>query len=184
MHSGHFDAFARSLGGSTRRSLVGLALGGILAAVTRSSAAGQSTPVADATPGTSSTPPTPVFICDNPDTTGLQDRVPGELVASEEIKPTDDPTFPQGARAWQVLYVSTGRDNTERALVCGVVVAPDSLERIFTRSDGVTAGRVIAWCHGTLGMVQRCQPSAQPAAEVWGGDTLRVQYHFLERQRR
>ena len=169
MHSARFDALTRSLGDSTRRSLFGVALGGVFAAVTRSGASGQSTPVAAATAATSSTPSAPMSICDSPDTTDLQSRLPGELVASQEITPTDDPTFPPSARAWRVLYVSTGRDNTERTLVCGVVVAPDSAEHIVTQTvDGVSTGQVVAWCHGTLGMVHRCQPSAQPASEIWG----------------
>ncbi|HEU5433049.1 MAG TPA: hypothetical protein VFU81_15385, partial [Thermomicrobiales bacterium] len=29
-------------------------------------------------------------------------------------------------------------------------------------------GRVVAWAHGTLGLVRRCQPSVQPALEIWG----------------
>lgn len=169
MHAAHFDTLARSLGSSTRRSLVGIGLGGLFATITRHSAQGQATSEPPPTPSTGASPVARATICDNPDATGLQSRMPGELVASEEITASDDPTFPRGARAWRVLYVSTGRDNTERTLVCGVVVAPESLERIATQTvAGKRTGRVVAWCHGTLGMVHRCQPSAQPAAEIWG----------------
>src|SRR3954471_17304405 len=105
MQSDHFDALARSLGSGTRRTLVGMALGGLFTTGMRLSATAQATPGATTTPATSSTPSARVTICDNPDITGLQSRSPGELVASEEITPTEDPTFPQGARAWRVLYV-------------------------------------------------------------------------------
>jgi hypothetical protein len=163
MRSDRLDALTRSLGGGSRRSLLGLTLGGLVGLLARRGVAGQSTPEATATPSARAT------VCDNPDMAGLQSRAPGELVAFEEITALDDPAFPRGARAWRVLYVSTGRDNTERTLVCGIVVAPESTERIFAQTAGdANGGRIVAWCHGTLGMVHRCQPSVQPASGVWG----------------
>ena len=164
MDAARFDDLARSFAAVSRRSLVGGALGGIAGASLGRTKAEQATPAVEATPVAA-----PKTVCTNPDTTGLQSRNPGYLVAYEEITATDDANFPTGARAWRVLYVSTGRDNTERTHVCGIVVAPDSAERIFSRdvADAVT-GRVVAWCHGTLGMVPRCQPSYDPANEIWG----------------
>ena len=95
----------------------------------------------------------------------LQDLAPGTVVASEDITPTDDDIFPAGARIWSMRYVSTGRDNRERTVVSGVVVAPDSVDR-FSFDD--TRGRMVAWTHGTLGVIQRCQPTVEPSLEIWG----------------
>lgn len=47
---------------------------------------------------------------------------PGDLIAAREI-PVAQLT---GARAWRVLYVSIGVDDTTLLPVCGTVVAPDS----------------------------------------------------------
>jgi hypothetical protein len=99
----------------------------------------------------------------------LAGKAPGDLISYEEITDPSDPAFPPGARAWRVLYVSTGRDNTELTAVCGVVVAPDAGSRIVTRDvDGSATGRVVAWSHGTLGLTPRCQPSEDPANLIWG----------------
>ena len=164
MDAARFDDLARSFAAVSRRSLVGGALGGIAGASFGRASARQATPAPEATPVAA-----PKTICTRPDTTGLQSRNPGDLVAYEEITAPDDPNFPAGARAWRVLYVSTGHDNTERTLVCGIVVAPDSPDRIFSQDvDGGATGRVVSWCHGTLGLVPRCQPSSDPASEIWG----------------
>jgi hypothetical protein len=49
------------------------------------------------------------------------------------------------------------------------VVAPNAAEKIAQQQDGDhTTARSIAWCHGTLGMRQRCQPSSQPEMAIWG----------------
>lgn len=98
-----------------------------------------------------------------------QGHAPGDLISYEEITALDDPSFPPGARAWRVLYVSTGRDNTDLTLVAGVVVAPDAAARIATDdAEGSITGRVVAWEHGTLGLTRRCMPSEDPANLIWG----------------
>jgi hypothetical protein len=61
--------------------------------------------------------------CVSPDVAGLQSMSPGTLIGAAEITGIKDPDFPAGARAWRVLYVSTGRNNSRGTLVCGVVVA-------------------------------------------------------------
>lgn len=99
----------------------------------------------------------------------LQRRAPGDLIASEEITARDDPSFPASARAWRIRYVSTGRDNAVKTLVSGVIVAPADPARLAVHDDaGTPTGRVVAWTHGTLGIIQRCQPSENPAQEIWG----------------
>ncbi len=102
----------------------------------------------------------------------LQERVPGELIAWHEITPQSGPdqaNFPAGARAWRIHYVSTGRDNHERTAVCGVIIAPDQAANLHAhRAEAQWTGRVVAWAHGTLGMIPRCQPSYTPESLIWG----------------
>ena len=73
----------------------------------------------------------------------------GRLLRSEEMA---DP--PPGAKAWRILYVSTGLDGRPIP-VSGVVIAPDLPAPI--------AGRpVVAWAHPTTGVADRCAPSLFP----------------------
>lgn len=88
----------------------------------------------------------------------------GDLVAATELSATsDDDGFPTGARVWRLLYVSTGVDETDLQLVCGLAAAPEDGPR---SSGGV--GRQLAWAHGTIGVQQACQPSTRPAEGFWG----------------
>jgi hypothetical protein len=58
---------------------------------------------------------------------------------------------PEGARAYRVLYWSTGLDG-KRVDVSGVVIAP--------HGSPPPGGRpVVAWAHPTTGVVCRCAPS-------------------------
>ena len=103
------------------------------------------------------------------DRPSLSGRGAGDLVSYEEMTAPGDPSFPPSARAWRILYVSTGRDNTDLTLVAGIVVAPASARSIATHDmGGAIAGRVVAWEHGTLGLTQRCMPSEDPANLIWG----------------
>ena len=113
---------------------------------------------------------------------GLQQRSPGDLVAYEELAGHGDPNFRPASRIWRVLYVSTGRDNTERTLVCGVVIAPSDGPRVFDGPDG-PRGRVVSWSHGTRGLIPRCLPSSDPAGSILGPDAGRDQPGGLEQQR-
>ena len=101
---------------------------------------------------------------------------PGDLVEAEELDGRDDsgePSvgFPTGARVWRVLYVSTGADETQLELVCGLVAAPEGGPREFsptTGDDRRPRARMLAWSHGTIGLDQRCLPSSDPAQFFWG----------------
>ena len=74
---------------------------------------------------------------------------PGGLIRSEKLEGA-----PPGARAWKVLYASTGLDG-RRIPVSGVVVAPDF--------PAPAAGRnVVAWAHPTTGVSDDCAPSVNP----------------------
>lgn len=82
-------------------------------------------------------------------------RAPGRLLRSEEMS---DP--PPGAKAWRILYSSTGLDG-KPIEVSGIVVAPELPPPL--------AGRpVVAWAHPTTGVADNCAPSLR--AEVF--DTI------------
>ena len=89
---------------------------------------------------------------------------PGDLIAAREIPVTNL----TGARAWRVLYVSIGVDEKTLLPVCGVVVAPDSAAKV-----SLTAGtaNMLTWAHGTLGVVQTCQPSTDPNTDIFGAQS-------------
>jgi acetyl esterase/lipase len=71
---------------------------------------------------------------------------PGNLISAEGM-----PGAPEGARAYRILYWSTGLDG-KPVEVSGVVIAP--------RGPPPPGGRpVIAWAHPTTGVVERCAPS-------------------------
>jgi acetyl esterase/lipase len=71
---------------------------------------------------------------------------PGKLVSAEAMV-----SAPEGARAYRILYWSTGLDG-KPAEVSGVVIAP--------RGPPPPGGRpIVAWAHPTTGVVSRCAPS-------------------------
>lgn len=93
---------------------------------------------------------------------------PGDLVAASPVPSTDpsgatSPGFPTGAAVQRMLYVSTASDETDLTLVCGTATIPVKGPK---PADGRT--RVLAWAHGTQGLEQRCLPSNDPAAYLWG----------------
>jgi pimeloyl-ACP methyl ester carboxylesterase len=82
----------------------------------------------------------------------------GTLIRSQLI-----PDFYPGAKAYRVLYRSTGFDGRPTA-VSGVIVVPEGPAPRGGR-------RVIAFTHGTVGIASRCAPSlhASLATQVIGG---------------
>ena len=58
---------------------------------------------------------------------------------------------PPGARAWRVIYTSTGLDGRPIE-VSGVVIAPDTPAPLAGRN-------VVAWAHPTTGVARDCAPS-------------------------
>lgn len=114
-------------------------------------------------PGTVAAPP-----CDG--TPGVGGTVPdgaapGDLIAATDLGPTHGDTagYPTDATVWRILYVSTGVDETDLQLVCGVAAAPSDGP---TSVDGV--GHQLAWSHGTIGLQQACLPSNKPETTFWG----------------
>src|SRR5262245_21116721 len=86
-------------------------------------------------PGDFYTPPSP-----------LPAAAPGTLIRAEPLR-----SAPAGARAWRVLYTSTGPDGAPIA-VSGVVYAPVE--------HAPAGGRpVVAWAHPTTGVGRNCAPS-------------------------
>jgi hypothetical protein len=90
---------------------------------------------------------------------------PGDVVDAVELtdSATDSPGFPSTTRVWRVLYVSTGADEHQMELVCGLVALPSG-----GPAETQGSGRMLAWAHGTIGLEQRCLPSSDPATHLWG----------------
>ncbi len=77
---------------------------------------------------------------------------PGTLLRSEPLK---DVILPVGIRGWRILYGTTVNDSTPATAVA-IVFAP---------SDPPAGPRpVIAWEHGTTGLLQKCMPSLLSAS--------------------
>src|SRR5438132_9169215 len=74
-------------------------------------------------------------------------RQPGALLRSEPLK---DVVLPAGVRGWRMLYATTVDDSTPATAVATV----------FAPTDPPAGPRpVMAWEHGTTGLMQRCMPS-------------------------
>jgi pimeloyl-ACP methyl ester carboxylesterase len=79
-------------------------------------------------------------------------RKPGALLRSEPLK---DVILPEGVQGWRILYATTVDDNTPATAVA-IVFAP---------TDPPAGPRpVIAWEHGTTGLLQKCMPSLLSAS--------------------
>ena len=100
----------------------------------------------------------------------------GDLVEATELadrpsasdpKTTNADTegFPDGAQVWRILYVSTGADETDLRLVCGLVAAPADGPALDSERGTAT---MVAWSHGTVGVEQACMPSNEPETGFWG----------------
>src|ERR1700736_2940366 len=89
-------------------------------------------------------------------------RQPGALLRSEPLK---DVILPAGMRGWRILYATTVDDNTPATAVATV----------FAPTDSPAGPRpVIAWAHGTTGLLQKCMPSllSAPSAGIPGRDRI------------
>ena len=74
-------------------------------------------------------------------------RRPGTLLRSEPLK---DVILPAGMRGWRILYSTTVDDSTTATAVATVFAPIDP-------PPGLRP--VIAWAHGTTGLLQKCMPS-------------------------
>jgi pimeloyl-ACP methyl ester carboxylesterase len=89
-------------------------------------------------------------------------RQPGALLRSEPLK---DVILPAGMRGWRILYATTVDDSTPATAVATV----------FAPTDPPAGPRsVIAWEHGTTGLLQKCMPSlwSAPSAGIPGRDRI------------
>jgi pimeloyl-ACP methyl ester carboxylesterase len=104
---------------------------------------------------------------------------PGALLRSEPLKGV---TLPAGIKGWRILYTTTVNDTTAATAVA-VVFAP---------TDPPAGLRhVIAWAHGTTGLLQKCMPSllsAPTEAIPWydrivmgGSVVVATDYSFAEK---
>ena len=76
---------------------------------------------------------------------------PGALLRSEAFAAWE---LPRGTSAWRILYTTTLDDGTA-AIASAIVLAP-------AVRDSTPRG-VVAWAHGTTGIVQACAPSLASA---------------------
>src|SRR5438046_4606313 len=106
-------------------------------------------------------------------------RQPGALLRSEPLK---DVALPAGMRGWRILYATTVDDSTPATAVATV----------FAPTVPPAGPRpVIAWEHGTTGLLQKCMPSlfSAPSAGIpgrgrivmAGGVGVETDYSFAER---
>jgi len=96
---------------------------------------------------------------------------PGTLVRSEPLK---NAVLPAGMRGWRILYTTTVDDNTPATAVATA----------FASSSSQPGPRpVIAWDHGTTGLVQKCMPSlfSNPTFEIpWCGQIVKAGWVVIE----
>jgi pimeloyl-ACP methyl ester carboxylesterase len=71
---------------------------------------------------------------------------PGDLLRSDPMAGA-----PEGAKAWRILYVSTGLDGRHLA-ISGVAIVPEGIPPVGGRG-------VVAWGHSTTGVAVNCAPS-------------------------
>ena len=90
---------------------------------------------------------------------------PGDLIAAVNLQDEFGTSkgYPTNAKVWRILYVSTGFDETDLQLVCGMAAAPEGGPASV---DGV--GHMLTWAHGTIGLQQACLPSSNPVTAFWG----------------
>jgi hypothetical protein len=89
----------------------------------------------------------------------------GDLISSRSLEPSHGSTdgYPTGATVHRILYVSTGVDESDLQLVCGLAAVPDS----GPARDENGTGHMLAWAHGTIGLQQKCLPSNAPELAFW-----------------
>ncbi|MHB1140044.1 MAG: hypothetical protein ACYC2O_13895, partial [Microthrixaceae bacterium] len=89
---------------------------------------------------------------------------PGDLIASRSLEPTHGDTdgYPSGAVVHRILYVSTGADESDLQLVCGLAAVPER-----PAVDAAGTGNLVTWAHGTIGLQQKCLPSNAPELAFW-----------------
>jgi pimeloyl-ACP methyl ester carboxylesterase len=83
-------------------------------------------------------------------------RQPGLLLRSEPLK---DVILPAGTRGWRILYTTTVDDNTPATAIATV----------FAPTNPPAGPRpIIAWEHGTTGLLLKCMPSlvSSPTAGI------------------
>lgn len=71
---------------------------------------------------------------------------PGDILRSDPLAGA-----PDGAKAWRILYVSTGLDGRP-LVISGVVIVPEGIPPAGGRG-------VVAWGHSTTGVAANCAPS-------------------------
>jgi hypothetical protein len=109
-------------------------------------------------------------------------NVPARPGALLRLEPLQNVTLPPGMRGWRILYTTTIDDQTPATAVA-TVFAPEN--------PPPGPRPVIAWAHGTTGLLQRCMPSlassptegipARPGIVTAGWVVVATDYPFVEK---
>lgn len=93
---------------------------------------------------------------DTPIATALVGKQPGELLAAPEDVTAASGLAPGAGRLYRMAYATTGEAGRVVAS-CGLVAVP---------AGSTSVSGVVAWAHGTVGLVEECQASERPATFV------------------
>mgnify|MGYP006268234515 CR=1 FL=1 len=86
----------------------------------------------------------------------LVGKHPGDLLAAPQDVTAESGLATDAGRLYRIAYATTGEAGAVVAS-CGLVAVP---------ANTTTAKGVIAWAHGTIGLMQNCQPSEKPTGFV------------------
>ena len=98
-------------------------------------------------------PAAPNVCHDTPIDTALVGRQPGDLLAAPQDVTASSGLLPGAGRLYRIAYATTGEAGSVVAS-CGLVAVP--------QGTGTVKG-IVAWAHGTIGLMAKCQPSEDPA---------------------
>lgn len=112
-------------------------------------------PAASAAPPAGSTRDAADNVChDTQIILALAGKQPGDLLADPQDVTAESGLPSSVGRVYRIAYATTGEAGSVVAS-CGLIAVP---------AGTTTVKGVIAWAHGTIGLMQACQPSEDPAA--------------------
>ena len=100
--------------------------------------------------------PTPNVCHDTPIQEALRGATPGDLLAAPQDVTVTSGLLPGAGRLYRIAYATTGEGGSVVAS-CGLVAVP---------AGRASVAGVVAWAHGTVGLVSDCEPSEDPAKFV------------------
>lgn len=101
-------------------------------------------------------PPPPNVCDDTPISAALAGKQPGDLLAAPEDVTKSSGLATGAGRLYRIAYATTGEAGKTVAS-CGLIAVPAGTS---------TVKGVVAWAHGTVGLMEECQASEDPAKFV------------------